>query len=94
MHDVLGYIVDMATRTQRVKALLEFPAPERAEAARALLESLDDEDDPVDVETAWRGEIERRVQAIESGAVDLEDGPATMARLRTRAQARLERRRS
>lgn len=84
----------MATRTQLVEALLEFPAPERAEAARALLESLDDEDDPIDVETACRGEIERRVQAIESGAVDLENGPAAMAGLRTRAQARLERRRS
>jgi putative addiction module component len=82
----------MTTRAQLVEALLEFPAPDRAEAARALLESLDGEDDPVDVETVWRGEIARRVQEIESGAVELEDGPAAMSRLRTRAQARLERR--
>lgn len=94
LHDVLGYTIYMATRTQLVEALLELPAPERAEAARALLENLDDEDDPVEVEAAWRGEIARRVQEIESGAVDLEDGPAAMARLRNRAQARLERRRS
>jgi len=65
-----------ATRAQLVEALLEFPARDRAEAARALLESLDDEDDLVDVETAWHGEISRRVQEIEAGAVALEDGPA------------------
>jgi DNA-binding response OmpR family regulator len=82
----------MATRAQLVEALLEFPAPDRAEAARALLESLDDEDDPVDVETAWRDEIATRVHEIESGAVELEDGPTTMSRLRARARARLDRR--
>jgi hypothetical protein len=84
----------MATRAQLVEALLAFPAPERAEAARELLESLDGNDDPVDVETAWRGEIARRVQEIETNAVELEDGPAAMSRLRDRARRRLERRSS
>jgi hypothetical protein len=82
----------MATRAQLVQALLSFPAPDRAEAARELLESLDGSDDPDDVESAWRGEIARRVQEIESGAVELEDGPTAMDRLRSRARARLERR--
>jgi hypothetical protein len=83
----------MATRAQLVGALLDFPAIERAEAARALLESLDPEgDDPVDVEAAWRSEIAVRVQEIESGAVELEDGPSAMRRLRSRAQERLARR--
>jgi hypothetical protein len=82
----------MATRAQLVGALLTFPAPERAEAARALLESLDAEvDDPVEVETAWRGEIARRVEQIETGEAALEDGPTVMARLRARAQARRDR---
>jgi Putative addiction module component len=85
-------LLAMATRAQLVEALLEFPAPDRAEAARALLESLDGEDDPIDVDAAWRAEIANRVQEIESGAVELEDGPAAMGRLRDRAQARLERR--
>jgi hypothetical protein len=44
------------------------------------------------VESAWRGEIARRVQEIESGAVGLDDGPAAMRRLRDRARARFERR--
>ncbi|HWO21966.1 MAG TPA: addiction module protein [Kofleriaceae bacterium] len=81
----------MATRTQLVEALLEFPPPDRAAAARELLESLDGEDDAADVETAWRGEIATRVQDIESGAVELEDGPTVMSRLRELARARLKR---
>jgi hypothetical protein len=85
-------LLAMATRAQLVEALLEFPAPDRAEAARALLESLDGKDDPIDVDAAWRAEIANRVQEIESRAVELEDGPTAMSRLRDRAQARLERR--
>jgi hypothetical protein len=46
-------------------------------------------DDPADVETTWRDEIARRVQEIEAGTVDLEDGPAAMRRLRDRARQRL-----
>lgn len=86
----------MATRAQLVEALLEFPASDRAEAARTLLESLDreDADDPIGVDAAWRQEIARRVQEIESGDVELEDGPSALRRLRDRAQAQLERRRS
>jgi len=83
----------MSTRAQLVEALLAFPPTDRAEAARALLESLDgaSEDEPAAVEAAWRGEIARRVQEIESGAVTLEDGPSAMSRLRDRARARLSR---
>jgi hypothetical protein len=87
----LRYTAATVTRAQLVEALLEFPAPDRAEAARALLESLDGADDHGDVETAWGAEIARRVQDIESGAVGLEDGPTAMTRLRSRAQARLRR---
>lgn len=94
-HNFLGYTVDMATtRAQLVEALLAFPARDRAEAARELLESLDGTDDPVDAETAWREEIARRVQEIETHTVELEDGPAAMKRLRDRARQRLEQRRS
>lgn len=94
-HGFLGYTAHMATtRAQLVEALLAFPARDRADAARELLESLDGTDDPVEVETAWREEIARRVQEIETHAVDLEDGPAVMKRLRERARHRLDRRRS
>lgn len=47
--------------------------------------------DPVHVKTAWHDEIARRVQEIEAGVVELEDGPSAMRRLRERARQRLER---
>jgi hypothetical protein len=78
----------MATRTQLVEALLRFPASDRAAAAKTLLESLDRCDEAVEVERAWRGEIAGRVHDIESGAVELEDGPTAMRRLQERAKAR------
>lgn len=43
----------------------------RAEVAAELLASLDGPADP-DAEAAWTLEIERRVAAIETGAVNLE----------------------
>ena len=78
----------MGTRVRLVEVLFQFPVSERAETARALLESLDDGNDLAEVERAWRGEISRRVQDIESGAVELEDGPTAMQKLRDRARAR------
>lgn len=86
----------MATRAQLVDALLELPAPDRAEAARALLESLDGEDDAgaASAEPAWQAEIARRVLEVEQGVVELDDGPAALRRLRADAQARLAPRRS
>jgi len=43
----------------------------RAELAAELLASLDGPADP-DAESAWDAEIERRIAAIESGAIQLE----------------------
>jgi len=43
----------------------------RADVAAELLASLDGPVDP-DAETAWDAEIERRIEAIEAGAIRLE----------------------
>jgi len=43
----------------------------RAELAAELLASLDGPADP-DAETAWAAEIDRRIEAIETGAIHLE----------------------
>ena len=51
----------------RAKAL---PPEDRARLAEELFESLQGDAD-ADAETAWEGEIERRVGEIESGAVHL-----------------------
>lgn len=84
----------MTTRAQLADALLEFPARDRAEAARTLLRRDDEDDDPVCVDTEWRDEIARRVLEIENGEVTTEDGPTAMSRLRSQPRDRLERRRS
>ena len=61
----------MARRLQEIyqeaSALTEA---ERAELAGLLLQSLETEPD-ADVEAEWAAEVERRVQEIESGAVQM-----------------------
>ncbi len=47
---------------------LALPPDERADVAVTLLESLDQVDDEA-LEQAWSEEIQRRIQQVESGAV-------------------------
>ncbi len=82
----------MATRAQLVEELLGFPAHERVEAVRALLDSLESRTDPAEVEAAWRTEIAQRLREIDDGTVALIDGATAMSDLRARARARVERR--
>jgi putative addiction module component (TIGR02574 family) len=58
---------------------LRLPAQERANLVERLIASLDI--DP-QVEDAWAAEVERRAAEIDSGAVALLPGAATLARLR------------
>jgi putative addiction module component (TIGR02574 family) len=50
---------------------LSLPAEARAALVDTLLESLDDVQVDDDAEAAWRQEIYRRLQEIDSGAVRL-----------------------
>ena len=68
----------MATRAQLVEELLQLPSVDRAHVARELLESLDGNNDPGEVEAAWQNEIKDRVREIERGPVELKDGPTVM----------------
>ena len=61
----------------------QLPEAERAELALALIESLDGPAD-VDVEEAWRVEIEHRVAQVERGEVELIPGGEVFERLRRR----------
>ena len=61
----------------------QLPEAERAELALALIESLDGPAD-VDVEEAWRVEIEHRVAQVERGEVELMPGDEVFERLRRR----------
>ena len=65
-------IWDMSKATQSVLVeALRLDIDARAELAAELLKSLDGPADP-DAEAAWATEIERRVEAIEGGTVELE----------------------
>ena len=54
------------TREQLEVEARHLPRDERARLAEALIASLDEE---TEVERAWRVEIRRRVEELESGAV-------------------------
>lgn len=59
----------MATSKDDIfRVALTLPESERAELIEALLESLDSEVE-AGVEAAWRLEIERRAEELDSGAV-------------------------
>jgi putative addiction module component (TIGR02574 family) len=52
-----------------LKEALDLEAEERAQLADALFASLEPTPD-AEVEAAWRGEVERRVAALDAGEVD------------------------
>ncbi len=64
---------------------LHLPIEARAALADSLLDSLDAEVD-ADAEEAWRDEICRRLQEIDSGAVKLVHWQDAQRRLRARLQ--------
>lgn len=75
------------TIEQLERQLLELPADERARIARRLIESLDDPTDEVDeeaVETAWKVEIERRIEQMDRGEVEMIPAEEVFARIRER----------
>jgi putative addiction module component (TIGR02574 family) len=82
---------------------LSLPGEERARFARALIDSLEAEDQdraasPVEIEAAWRTEIENREQEIERDPTRLVPAEQVFAeaerRLREIRVARKQRRRS
>ncbi|MEI8372981.1 MAG: addiction module protein [Planctomycetota bacterium] len=74
----------MTTQSQEVlQSALALPEAERAEIAASLIRSLDPETDE-DVDAAWAGEIQRRVEAIDRGEVRLIPWDDVMQELRGR----------
>ena len=61
----------MNAQAQHVlKSALALPETDRAELAASLIQSLDPQVDE-ETEAAWSAEIKRRVESIDSGAVEL-----------------------
>lgn len=71
--------------TQKSQVVLEealkLSPNERAEVAEQLIASLDEMPD-ADVEQAWQEEVQRRLQQVERGEVELIDSDTVMAELR------------
>jgi putative addiction module component (TIGR02574 family) len=63
-----------------VSAALALPPQARALLAEDLLASLDSSQ--AEIDEAWRIEIERRIQEIREGRVELLDGDKVMSELR------------
>jgi putative addiction module component (TIGR02574 family) len=66
---------------------MQLARQERADLARALIASLDDEGDQ-DVEAAWLGEVERRVQTAEHGTAQFEPWEVVEQRIAARLRCR------
>lgn len=76
----------MARAEDHLAELLRLPLSERAKAARALLDSLDDTED-VDAEQAQVTELIRRMQALDAGQVKLIDADEARARVMARLRS-------
>ena len=74
----------METMARNVKELIreaaELPESDRATLAGVMLESLEPRPTP-EVKAAWSREIERRVQEIDAGTVELVDWEEIRAEL-------------
>lgn len=64
------------------EAALSLPKDDRAILANRLIESLDRAPDTDTISDAWKKEIRRRLDEINSGAVELLDGSAGLKRVR------------
>lgn len=75
------------TRAEHLSELLAAPIAERASAARALIESLDDGTPDADAEAAQSTELARRMRALEVGEGRFVDGAEARARVLARLSA-------
>jgi putative addiction module component (TIGR02574 family) len=75
----------MARTEDHLAELLRMPLEERAHAARALLDSLDEDERDDDAEPAQVTELLRRMKAFDAGHVTLINN----AEARSRVMARL-----
>jgi len=74
-------------RQRNAGKLLKLPASERAQLATALLQSLDESEDP-DAAQAWLTELDRRAREVIGGTAKLEDWAEVRRRIEGRLRAR------
>lgn len=71
----------MARAKEHVRELLKLPAEERANAAKLLLDSLEEEGDDPDAEALKLAELIRRAQAVHDGTAELVDADEARRRV-------------
>jgi putative addiction module component (TIGR02574 family) len=76
----------MARAEDHIRELLKLPAEERANAAKLLLDSLDEDGDDPEAESLKLAELVRRADAVHDGTAELFD--ATEVRRRVMARLR------
>jgi putative addiction module component (TIGR02574 family) len=76
-----------------VEQALRLSVEDRTELVARLLESLDETAPDPDHEAAWTEVIDRRLQDLQDGRVELIDGSVTMARAREAVAAAAPRKR-
>jgi len=68
------FVITMSSEIEHImKQALELPSQVRAFVAEKLLESLDFEE-PFDLSSEWRDEIDKRCRQIDEGQVQLTPG--------------------
>lgn len=72
----------MPVQSELVNRVLDLPADQRAELARELIISLEDELPDPDADAAWEAEIERRLLAVDRGEVAPVDWRESVERIR------------
>ena len=75
------------TTTDLRDAALSLSLDERARLAREVLQSLDGDAD-ADADAAWARTVERRVEEVRDGSVELIDGDEVHSTIRARLAAR------
>ncbi len=74
----------MKTESQQLlRTALALPESDRAEIAASLIHSLDTSTDE-EVDAAWAVEIQRRIESIDNGEVELVPWDAVMREMRER----------
>ncbi len=77
----------MARAEDHLAELLRLPLEQRAKAARALLDSLDEDGEDQDAEQAQVAELIRRMRALDAGQVKLIDNAEARARVLARLRS-------
>jgi putative addiction module component (TIGR02574 family) len=75
----------VAQAEEHLRELLKLPIEDRARAAKALLDSLDEGGDDLEAEALKAAELTRRARAVAAGTAELIDA----AEARRRVMARL-----